>query len=87
MMKHKQQGASLVVGLILLTVATVVSLSSMTGGSMQARMTSNQNNKTASRMAAEAGASRFIKFVNEKEILVILQMVLKKCDEVDRVGK
>lgn len=50
-----QKGGALVMGLILLTVATVATLASMRGGNIQERMTSNQHNKAISLMAAEAG--------------------------------
>jgi hypothetical protein len=55
----RQKGASLLVGLILLLVATIVVFAGMRGTQMQERMTSNLNNKAISYMAAEAGASTF----------------------------
>jgi type IV pilus assembly protein PilX len=67
MSKKNQQGATLVVGVILLSAITIVGLSSMKGGSMQERMASNQNNKAVALMAAQAGASRFIEIVNKKD--------------------
>ena len=55
-----QNGASLIVGLILLLVATLVVFAGVRGTQMQERMTSNLNNKAVSYMAAEAGASAFV---------------------------
>lgn len=64
-MKHSlrrapQRGAALIIGLILITVASLLAITSMRGSRMQEMMTSNQNNKLISQMAAEAGASRFV---------------------------
>ena len=58
--KYRQKGVALVVGLILLLVATLVTVLGMQGSQMQERMSSNQNNKAISFMAAEYGASHFI---------------------------
>ena len=55
--KRKQQGAALAVGIILLTVATLVTLAGLQGSNLQERMTSNQNAAAVSYMAAEHGAS------------------------------
>lgn len=61
-----QNGAALVVGLILLVVATIVTITSMRGGVVQERMTSNQNNKAISLMSAEAGASQFLELLSDR---------------------
>lgn len=60
--KH-QNGASLIVGLVLLLVATLVVFAGVRGTQMQERMTSNLNNKAISYMAAEAGAARFAEWL------------------------
>lgn len=66
MPKYNQRGAALVVGIIILTVVTIAGLSSMSGGSMQERMASNQNNKAISFMSAEAGAGWFMQRVRKE---------------------
>ena len=63
--KYRQKGVALVVGLILLLVATLVTVLGMQGSQMQERMSSNQNNKAISFMAAEYGASHFIAQMEE----------------------
>jgi hypothetical protein len=64
--KFKRQGGmALVVGLILLLAATVVTLMAMQGSRTQERMSSNQNNKAVSFMAAEYGASAFLTALKE----------------------
>ena len=57
---RRQQGAALVVGLILLLVSTLVAVAAFQGSQMQERMSSNQYNKTLSFMAAEQGAAVFL---------------------------
>ncbi|EED36834.1 conserved hypothetical protein [Luminiphilus syltensis NOR5-1B] len=57
---RKQRGAALVVSLILLAVATLVIVYGMRGTNLQERMTANQNNKSISFVAAEAGGSEFL---------------------------
>lgn len=53
----KQSGAALIVGLILMLVASIVAMSSMRGSTLQERMTANLNNEATAFMAAEAGAT------------------------------
>ena len=60
----RQDGAALIVGLILLAVATIVTLLSMSSGQMQERMTSNANNQALAFKAAEAGASDLLGQLN-----------------------
>ena len=57
-MKKSQRGAALAIGLILLAVASLVTMTSMNTGVMQERMTANQDNNARSFMAAEAGGVR-----------------------------
>ena len=65
-MKHNlpnrktQRGAVLAVGLILLAVATLVTLTAMNTGIMQESMTANQDNNARSFMAAEAGGAELV---------------------------
>lgn len=55
----RQRGAVLAMGLILLLLATIVTVVSMKGSQMQERMASNMDNKAVSFMAAEYGAAAF----------------------------
>lgn len=69
--KH-ERGASLIVGLVLLLVATIVVFAGVRGTQMQERMASNFNNKAISHMAAEAGASRVVDWaVNLNDLTAI----------------
>lgn len=52
-----QNGAALVLGLILLVAATILTVASMSGSIIQERMTSNTYNKEIARIAAETGAA------------------------------
>jgi hypothetical protein len=61
-----QQGGSLIVGLLLMLVASIVTVASMRGSHLQEKMTSNTNNKTVSSMAAQAGASTFVEWAKGK---------------------
>lgn len=64
----RQTGAALIVGLILTTVASIVTLSSMRGSHLQENMTSNLYLQATAHMAAEAGASAFWNWItNENE--------------------
>ena len=58
--RNTQRGAVLAVGLILLVVATLVTLTAMNTGVLQERMTANQDNNARSFMAAEAGGSDLV---------------------------
>ena len=58
--RNTQRGAVLAVGLILLVVATLVTLTAMNTGVMQERMTANQDNNARSFMAAEAGGAELV---------------------------
>ncbi len=60
-----QRGAVLAVGLILLAVATLVTLTAMNTGIMQERMTANQDNNARSFMAAEAGGADLVAWLND----------------------
>ncbi|WP_196801938.1 PilX N-terminal domain-containing pilus assembly protein [Thioalkalivibrio sp. ALE19] len=60
----RQDGAALIVGLILLAVATIVTLLSMSSGHMQERMTSNTNNQAHAFNAAEAGSAKLFHDLN-----------------------
>ncbi|KAA0876277.1 PilX N-terminal domain-containing pilus assembly protein [Nitrincola tapanii] len=62
---QQQKGVALVISLILLLVATLVTVLGMQGSRMQERMSSNQNNKALSAMAAEYGASHFLAELRE----------------------
>jgi hypothetical protein len=62
-----EKGAALVISMILILVVTIATIASMGGSKMQERMTSNQNNKTISLMAAEAGASEFLAWIAAEE--------------------
>jgi hypothetical protein len=58
--RKTQRGAVLAVGLILLAVATLVTLTAMNTGIMQESMTANQDNNARSFMAAEAGGAELV---------------------------
>lgn len=64
--KEKQHGAALVVGIVLLMVATLLALVAANNTLFQERMASNQHNKTISLMAAEFGAGEFLSEITEK---------------------
>lgn len=55
----RQSGAVLIIGLILMLVASIVAMSSMRGSSLQENLTASVNNKAISHMAAEAGGAAF----------------------------
>lgn len=63
--RRKQSGAALAIGLILLVVATLVTLAGLQGANLQERMTSNQTSTSAAYMAAELGASDLLAYINE----------------------
>lgn len=63
--KTHQKGAALIIGLILIAVSSLLVVTSMRGSRMQEMMTSNQNNKLISQMAAEAGAARLLQWVKD----------------------
>ena len=60
-----QRGAALLIGLLLLLVATLVAVAAMQGSQFQERMASNHYNKAISFHAAEVGATRFIEAINQ----------------------
>ena len=62
--RNTQRGAVLVIGLILLAVATLVTLTAMNTGIMQESMTANQDNNARSFMAAEAGGAELVSWIN-----------------------
>ena len=62
--RNTQRGAVLAIGLILLAVATLVTLTAMNTGVMQESMTANQDNNARSFMAAEAGGAELVSWVN-----------------------
>lgn len=59
-----QRGAALAIGLILLAVASLATITSISTGVMQERMTANQDNKARSFMAAEAGGASLVDWIN-----------------------
>lgn len=67
MIIRSQKGAALAVSLILLVVATLAAIAATRGSHMQERMTSNQNNKAISLMAAEAGATEFWNWLGDEQ--------------------
>ncbi|WP_213458718.1 PilX N-terminal domain-containing pilus assembly protein [Thiocapsa sp.] len=60
-----QHGAALIIGLLLVAVASLGAITSMRGTLLQDRMVSNQQNKIISQMAAEAGAGRFLEWLSD----------------------
>ena len=63
--RNTQRGAVLAVGLILLVVATLVTLTAMNTGVLQERMTANQDNNARSFMAAEAGGAALVAWLRD----------------------
>jgi hypothetical protein len=59
-----QRGAALAIGLILLAVASLVTITSINTGVMQERMSANQDNHARAFMAAEAGGASLIASIN-----------------------
>lgn len=66
--KQKQTGAVLIISLLLLLVASIVTVSSMRGSGMQERMVANQNQQAIALMAAETGASEFWRWISDSEV-------------------
>lgn len=64
--KSRQRGIALVVGLILVTVASLGAIVAIRSSHLQDRIASNQHNKAISEMAAEAGAGRFVDWVRKQ---------------------
>lgn len=54
---HKESGAALIIGLVLLIIATLLAVVTMQSSNFQEKMASNQNNKSISFMAAEMGGA------------------------------
>ncbi|UHD15800.1 DUF7305 domain-containing protein [Thiocapsa bogorovii] len=65
--KSHQKGVALVVGLILVAVASLGAVVAIRSSLLQDRMASNQHNKSVSEMAAEAGAGRFLDWITDQE--------------------
>jgi Tfp pilus assembly protein PilX len=63
--RENQKGSTLVIALILVSVAAVVTMTSMRGSLMQEKMVANQNIKAVSFMAAESGAASFNKWLKD----------------------
>ena len=61
----KQRGAALAIGLILLAVTSLVTVTAINTGVMQERMSANQDNHARAFMAAEAGGARLIAELNK----------------------
>jgi len=62
--RSMQRGAALAIGLVLLAVASMVTITSLNTGVMQERMAANQDNHARSFMAAEAGGARLVEWFN-----------------------
>ncbi|MBA4253170.1 MAG: hypothetical protein C0441_04410, partial [Comamonadaceae bacterium] len=62
--RSTQRGAALAIGLVLLAVASMVTITSLNTGVMQERMAASQDNHARSFMAAEAGGARLVAWVN-----------------------
>ena len=79
--QHSQNGAALVVSLVLLLVATITTVASMHGSHLQERMTSNQNNKAISLMAAEAGASQVLSWIRDPDNNFDVKAITKQLED------
>ncbi len=60
-----QKGGALIIALLVISVAAVVTMTSMRGSMMQEKMVANQNAKAISFMAAETGAASFNKWLKD----------------------
>ncbi|MDI5890436.1 PilX N-terminal domain-containing pilus assembly protein [Halomonas rhizosphaerae] len=58
-MKRRQEGAALIVGLVLLTVSLLLGLSSVQSSRLEETMTGNQRSMELAYMASETGTSKF----------------------------
>jgi len=63
----EQRGAALAIGLILLAVASLVTVASLSTGVMQNRMASNQDNNARSFKAAEAGGASLVRWFSDND--------------------
>ena len=63
--RSMQRGAALAIGLVLLAVASMVTITSLNTGVMQERMAANQDNHARAFMAAEAGGVRLREWLSE----------------------
>lgn len=62
----KQQGSVLIITVVILFVATMISLYAMRGTIMQDKMTANINNKVTTSNAAEDGATQFFNWADNR---------------------
>ena len=58
--RFAQRGAALAIGLILLAVTSLVTITAINTGAMQERMSANQDNHARAFMAAEAGGAQLV---------------------------
>lgn len=58
-----QRGAALAIGLILLAVTSLITVTAINTGAMQERMSANQDNHTRAFMAAEAGGASLVTWI------------------------
>ncbi|MBK1644526.1 hypothetical protein CKO25_07630 [Thiocapsa imhoffii] len=92
-LRNTQRGVALVIGLMLVAVASLGALSMMRGTILQERLTSNQQNKIIANMAAEAGAGRFLEWIGKKiedlegsnSISITLKEAWENRDEIERL--
>lgn len=62
---NRQQGAVLIVGVILTLVASLLAITAMKGSTFQESMTSNINSKANAFLAAELGATAAVKWIQD----------------------
>jgi len=60
-----QRGVALAIGLILLAVTSMVTVTALNTGAMQERMSANQDNQARAFMAAEAGGASLVTWIRE----------------------
>jgi hypothetical protein len=63
---NRQTGAALIIGLILIAIASIGAVATMRGSHLQDRMASNHHNQVIAQMAAETGAARFIDWLTDE---------------------
>lgn len=61
--RRSQRGAALAIGLILLAVASLATVASISAGTMHERMSANQDNHARAFMAAEAGGADLVAWI------------------------
>jgi type IV pilus assembly protein PilX len=73
--KHSQKGATLVVGLLILLLATLVSVSAMTDSNLQEKMAANAQNTNRAFQAAESAIESNLTSIEAGSLTVLTQAI------------